>query len=89
MTAYYWILAIVTLVILPFSIFGLEDKESAARILNQEGYTNVTVGGTNSFSCGRDDLYRTAFTATNLNGVEVSGTVCSGWLFKGHTIRFD
>jgi hypothetical protein len=70
------------------SLIGLSDEEGAKRVLDNEGYTNVQMTGTNSFSCGGGDLYRTGFKATNLNKKSVEGTVCSG-IFKGNTIRLD
>ena len=56
-------------------------------LLEEQGYTNVEIKGFNPFACSQDDFYRYNFTATNQNGKQVKGVVCSAPL-KGSTIRF-
>ena len=70
-------------------LIGLEDKDGAMKTLQDDGrFTQIDVGGRDSFSCGNGDLYRTHFTALNQNNKKVEGTVCAG-VFKGSTVRLD
>lgn len=62
--------------------------EHARGVLESNGYTDVVITGWNPLSCSEDDATRTGFEA-KMNGKTVTGTVCSGWIFKGSTIRFD
>lgn len=64
------------------------DPDTARRVLEKNGFTEISVGGYAMFFCGKDDDFSTAFSATSPTGQRVSGAVCSGW-FKGATIRFD
>lgn len=57
-------------------------------ILEQDGYTNIEIKGYSIFACSEDDVFKTAFEATNTAGNRVSGVVCCG-LFKSCTIRRD
>lgn len=67
---------------------GCTSKHDAEKALNAEGMTNIEVTGYNWFACSKDDFYHTGFKATNALGKPVEGTVCSGLLFKGSTIRY-
>ena len=78
------LIAIVLCVILLSSCFGASASEI---LLEEQGYTNVEITGFNLFACSEDDMYRYNFTATNPNGKQVKGVVCSAPL-KGSTIRF-
>ena len=64
------------------------NSNDAVRVLQENGYKNIQTTGYKFFACGRDDFYSTGFVAPSVNGTEVNGTVCSGLLFKGSTIRF-
>jgi len=64
------------------------NSQDAERVLQENGFTNIQTTGYSFFACGKDDFFSTGFTATSVNGSQVSGTVCSGLLFKGSTIRF-
>lgn len=79
------ILIIATAIIL---FTGCTSSSDANRALKSQGYTNIQITGYNMFSCGEDDFYSTGFIATNPQGLSVNGTVCSGLLFKGATVRF-
>ena len=71
------------------NLVGLEDQAGALQTLQDDGrFTEIQVGGVDSFSCGNGDLYRTHFTALNQNNKKVEGTVCAG-IFKGSTVRLD
>lgn len=67
---------------------GCTSPEDANRALSAEGYTNIQMTGFDLFSCSQDDFYHTGFSATNSQGRIVTGTVCSGMLFKSATIRY-
>jgi hypothetical protein len=75
------------LIVLLFSA-GCTDEKGARRVLQQNGYTNITITGYRPFMGSEDDQYSTGFTAISPSGQRVSGSVCSGVL-KGSTIRFD
>ena len=62
--------------------------EAAERTLRQQGYTHIGMGGFAFWGCGKDDTFKTKFTANAPNGEPVSGVVCEGWL-KGRTVRLD
>lgn len=63
------------------------DEESATKVLSEQGYTDVVTSGYSFLGCGRDDVYRTEFSAVSPTGKRVNGVVCGGW-FKGSTVRF-
>ena len=67
----------------------MTSPEDANKALRALGFTDVQYTGYSFFSCGKGDWYHTGFTARNVNGELVSGTVCSGLLFKQSTVRFD
>lgn len=63
------------------------DDSRSAEALRKAGFTDIRLTGYSYFACGEDDAFRTDFVAKNPQGVDVSGTVCCGWL-KSCTIRF-
>ena len=67
---------------------GCTSQSDAERALQAEGYENIQMTGYSIFSCSEDDFYRTGFSAVNHKGHVVTGTVCSGLLFKSATIRY-
>ena len=67
---------------------GCTNRDDADRALQAQGFTNIQETGYDFMACSEDDFYHTGFTATNSNGKRVSGTVCSGVLFKSATIRY-
>jgi hypothetical protein len=74
--------------LLLLALAACSDADTARRVLEQNGYEVLEVGGHALFSCGKDDDFATQFKAKSPGGQIVSGAVCSGW-FKGATIRFD
>lgn len=64
------------------------DGAGAIRAAENAGLKDVVTEGYAMWGCGRDDSFRTRFSATNPQGRRVTGVVCSGWL-KGSTVRFD
>lgn len=72
------------------TVFALTACTSAVdtnKALTSAGFTNIEINGYSFFGCGKEDTFRTKFTATNPQGQRVEGVVCSAW-FKGATIRF-
>lgn len=63
------------------------NQDDAMRALKAEGFTDIEFTGYDWFACSEDDFYHTGFVATK-NGNRADGTVCSGLLFKGSTIRW-
>ena len=75
--------------LLAITIFtGCTNKNDARKALVAEGYTKIEYTGYGWFACGKEDFYHTNFKATNREGNIVEGTVCSGLVFKGATIRY-
>lgn len=68
---------------------GCTSSNDAYNALDDAGFKDVKLTGYSWFACAKDDFYHTGFIAKNINGKEVSGTVCSGFLFKNSTIRFN
>jgi len=69
-------------------ITACSSHNDAVDALSKAGYTNITTNGYAFFTCSEDDFYHTKFNAVNPMGTRVDGVVCSGFLFKGATIRF-
>ena len=80
--------SIITVIALSLFLCSCTNPNVAVRVLSDQGYTNIQTKGYGWFECSEDDTFATRFIATNVNGKNVSGTVCSG-LLKGATIRFD
>jgi hypothetical protein len=76
------------LVVIIAGLTGCTSPQDAEKALKAEGMTNIQMNGYSWFACSKDDFYHTGFTATNFLGKPVEGTVCSGLLFKGSTIRY-
>lgn len=76
------------ILILCLFISACTDEPTAARILVNDGYTNIKFTGYNFLACGQGDFYSTGFIATK-NNHQIKGTVCSGLLYKNATIRFE
>lgn len=81
---------ILTLSILAIILIGCGNvnTESAQKTLRSQGMTEIKLRGYSIFGCDRNDNFRTKFTAKDVNGNKVSGTLCSG-IFKGMTVRYD
>ncbi len=69
-------------------LISCTDSESAVRVLENQGFTDVNTTGYSVFACSDDDTYHTGFTAKGPTGKYVSGTVCCG-VFKNCTVRFE
>lgn len=75
-------------ILLALLLTACTSPTDATRALQSAGYTQISTGGFNVFACSQYDFYHTSFSATNVLGKRVSGTVCSGLLFKSATVRF-
>lgn len=64
------------------------NEVKAKRILESQGLSDVIIGGYTILGCGKEDTYRSSFTAKDAHGQNISGVVCGGML-KGYTVRFD
>ena len=70
------------------AILSCTDTEGARKVLESQGFRNIEITGYNFFGCGKDDAVHTGFSATGLDGNPIEGTVCSGLIFKGSTVRY-
>lgn len=64
------------------------DNTRAISILENQGYSQVTAHGYSWFSCAASDWSATKFTAY-LNGRQITGAVCCGFIFKNCTVRYN
>lgn len=69
---------------LSFAPFN-NDKD-AKRVLEQNGYTSIQLGGRCPLICSRT-LFSTSFDAYSVSGASVSGCVCTD-MFDAVSIRF-
>lgn len=70
----------------------LVSEDSVAGSVEKQGYRNVQIISKHIFfvewrGCGKGDAVAFKATAINPIGQRVDLTVCSGWPFKGVTIR--
>lgn len=75
--------------ILAALLTGCSNSNDAKRALDAMGFSNIRTTGFSFWSCAESDFYSTGFIATNAQGKEVHGAVCSGFLFKNSTVRFQ
>lgn len=54
--------------------------------LEEQGYSDVKLGGNSWFGCSDKDTFTRVWEATAPNGARVKGVACGGF-FKGLTIR--
>jgi hypothetical protein len=88
-TAQFITAAAFAVVIITFIPKACTRPDSAAKLLTQQGYTEIKITGWRPMMAGKDESVSTGFEATSPNGQRVSGAITSGLLFKGSTIRFD
>lgn len=67
---------------------GCTQPDKAKRVLEQQGFKDISITGWRPAMAGKEDTFSTGFEATASNGQRVSGAVTGGWL-KGSTVRFD
>lgn len=71
------------------AVAGCTDPKRATKALEGMGYTNITITGYSVFGCSDSEAMRTGFVATDQRGNRVTGTFCSGVLFKGGVVRLN
>ncbi len=76
------------LLILIVFLCSCSNSKDAKKALTAMGFTEIVTTGYKWFACSEDDWYHTGFIATNPQGMEVNGVVCSGFFFKNSTVRF-
>ena len=65
------------------------DESAARRALDNYGFKQVEITGYRPWACGGESYtFHTGFRAVNVNGKQVTGAVCSGWLVMS-TVKFD
>lgn len=72
----------------------LVPEDRAVSALDKRGYSNIEIIDRDVFftsfkGCGEKDAVKFDARATNPAGEDVEVFVCSGWLFKGETVRTD
>lgn len=77
----------ILLLIMMLAITACSDKDGAYEAIENMGMSNIRITGYTFWGCDDKDVFHTGFIATNAQGKEVRGVVCSGW-FKGSTVRF-
>lgn len=75
--------------LLALSLTSCTDNANAERILKANGFTQIEMTGYSWIACSEDDTFSTGFKAVGPTGIKVEGAVCSGFLFKNSTIRFN
>jgi hypothetical protein len=65
---------------------GYADPVGTKKILEEDGYTDIQVGGRQFFGCDRN-FYRTTFTAKNSRGIKTHGLVCKSFLDEAAYIK--
>jgi len=76
-----WIIFVVAVLMV-----ACTSSQRSDEVLKKSGFHDIQIGGYGWFACG-EDLFKTKFTATNVNGEKVEGTVCCG-ILKSCTVRF-
>ena len=64
------------------------NTDTGTRALSASGFTNIKITGYAWIGCDKNDDFGSHFTATDVNGKSVTGSVCNG-ILKSTTIRID
>jgi hypothetical protein len=73
------IITLLTIAAVIIGNMGYADPVGTKKVLEDEGYTDIEVGGRQYFGCDRN-FYRTQYTAKNSRGIKVHGLVCKSLL---------
>ena len=73
--------------LLAFMLIACTDEPRSQRVLEEAGYTDITLTGY-AFSCSDSDDYATGFKAKGPTGRRTAGAVCCG-VWKNCTIRTE
>jgi len=79
---------VILIMLMVWGISGCSNHSDAEHALDSAGFSEIATTGYKFFACDDSDFFHTGFTARNPAGKMVSGTVCSGLIFKDSTIRF-
>lgn len=82
------VVSVILMLCIGAAFIGITDKSAVDEYAKVEGWTDVKLTGYSFFACSKDDWYHTGFEAKK-NGIPIKGTVCSGLLFKGKTLRLQ
>lgn len=74
------------LLLLVLILTACTDEPRSRRVLEEAGYTDITLTGYSHWSCSDSDTYSTGFNAKGPTGRHTSGAVCCGTM-KNCTIR--
>jgi hypothetical protein len=75
------------LIFIGLTLASCTNEKDSRRVLEEQGFTEITFTGYDAWGCGEGDTYSTGFIATSPSGQRVTGVVCGGWA-KGYTVRF-
>ena len=78
------------LILIPLALFACTAPVGEVeRVLADQGYTDISVGGHDFFGCSKGDTTANKFTAKGPTGRPVKGVVCGSWVGwgKGYTVR--
>lgn len=90
------VLSLIAIVIVILSLFTgiFVDKAIAVRALEKQGYSDIRITNKDWFmvglrGCSGHDAAKFTASVVNPAGKEVEVFVCTGFIFKGATIRTD
>lgn len=92
--SFFWIVPQLTLfvttllLIVSVTPFICTDESGTTKVLKQNGYKVIHVGGYRWFGGDKSDWWSTKFKAVTSQGDTINGYVTTG-IFKGYTIRFE
>ena len=75
------------LFLIVFQPYIFSNPAESAKVLKQQGYTDIKFTGVDYWGCGSGDSTHDGFEATNTANNKQSITVCRGFS-KGSTLRF-
>jgi hypothetical protein len=93
---YTWFAIIAAVLLLAFGgnylVGGLPSQSNAETALTNQGFEGVRLIKRHRFlvefqGCGKEDVAKFDFEATNVRGRRVTVSACEGWPFKGATVR--
>ncbi|TGJ99820.1 hypothetical protein EHO57_13735 [Leptospira langatensis] len=83
------VIAMVIVIVAILSIGYVDpENEKSRQLLEMEGFSQIQITGFRFLGCAEEDDLAIGFKAIK-NGFTVTGTICSSFFGKGHTIRYD
>lgn len=77
------------IIVLSALMSACTNPKDAKKALESMGFTDIKITNYKWLACSDQDFYHTGFIATNVQGKQVTGTVCSGIFFRNSTVRFS